>query len=581
MQTLTTDVAIIGAGPAGLMLAIELGCRGVACVLLDQNATAPTTPKANATSARTMEHYRRRGFSHTVRQAGLAADHAQDVVYLTRLNGHELARFRIPSRAQAAAQSSFGDYGDAAWPTPELPHRAQQFYIEAILREQVARYPSVTTRYGWRVEAVSQSPDLATLNATEVEGEARLQVNARYLVGCDGPRSLVRKAIGAQYEGASHEQREFFGGQMLGVQFRSRDFYHRLKHGPLKHRAWMMWLVNPVQRGILVAINGVDQFGFGVQLKPGQDAASVDVRQVVRALAGVEPGGPLPFEFDVNSQNVWTAGYTLVADSYRQNRFFIAGDAAHLFTPTGGMGYNTAVDDAVNLGWKLAAHLQGWAPDALLDSYFTERHPIAVRNTRFARAMADSAGKTPMPAELEADDAAGQAARAAVGEAFLKHGAAEFNIPGLQLGLRYQSAIVALEAGEPPLDTPNHYQPSAFAGCRAPHIAVTGAVPGASSSSSSTSGSGTAPGEALFDQFGPDFTLLVLTPGIDTRAWAAAAKQLAVPLAVLAHPNAAARALYGADLALIRPDHHVAWRGDGNANSAPTAHEVLTMATGQ
>ena len=313
------------------------------------------------------------------------------------------------------------------------------------------------------------------------------------------------------------------------------------------------------------------------------------MRQVVRALAGVEPGGPLPFEFDVNSQNVWTAGYTLVADSYRQNRFFIAGDAAHLFTPTGGMGYNTAVDDAVNLGWKLAAVLQHWAPDALLDSYFTERHPIAVRNTRFARAMADSAGKTPMPVDLEADNAAGRAARATVGEAFLKHGAAEFNIPGLQLGLRYQSAVIALEAGEPPLDTPNHYQPSAFAGCRAPHIAVTRTSPGCDISANTHANAapevrataGTAPGEALFDRFGPDFTLLVLAPGIDTRAWAAAAEQLAVPLAVLTLTDAAARTLYGADLALIRPDHHVAWRGDGNATSAATAHDVLTMATGQ
>lgn len=303
----------------------------------------------------------------------------------------------------------------------------------------------------------------------------------------------------------------------------------------------------------------------------------MDVGQVVRALAGVEPGGPLPFEFDVNSQNVWTAGYTLVADNYRQNRFFIAGDAAHLFTPTGGMGYNTAVDDAVNLGWKLAAKLQGWASDALLQSYFTERHPIAVRNTRFARAMADSAGKTPMPAELEADDAAGRAARAVVGEAFLKHGAAEFNIPGLQLGLRYQSDVIAVEAGEPPIDTPNHLQPSAFAGCRAPHIAVAGSI----SNPGSGSNSGATPGEALFDRFGPDFTLLVLVPGIDTGAWAAAAKQLAVPLAVLTHADAAARALYGADLALIRPDHHVAWRGDGRANSVSTAHDVLAMATGR
>ena len=145
---LNTEVAIVGAGPCGLMLAIELGCRGMPCVLLEASLLPPKAPKANATSARTMEHYRRRGFAHLVRAAGLAADYPQDVVYCTRLAGHELARFRMPSRAQAASRTEFGDYGVSAWPTPELPHRAQQIFIEPILRDQVARLASVDARYG-------------------------------------------------------------------------------------------------------------------------------------------------------------------------------------------------------------------------------------------------------------------------------------------------------------------------------------------------------------------------------------------------------------------------------------------------
>ncbi|WP_232230014.1 FAD-dependent monooxygenase [Polaromonas glacialis] len=559
-QTLLRQaVAIVGGGPSGLMLAIELGCRGVPCVLIEAQSEAPSVPKANATSSRTMEHYRRRGFAGRVRQVGMTKDHPQDVLYCTRLTGHEIARFRIPSRAQATERSDFGDYGEAAWPTPELPHRAQQMYIERILREEVSRYPSVVTRYGWQVMSVADTAEGTVVTACEVAGKSTLTINADYAVGCDGPRSLVREAMQVGYQGASQAQREFFGGQMMTFHFRSADLYQRLAQGPLQRPAWQSWIVNCEMRGILVTINGVDEFAIGIQLKPGQSADSINPDEVFRTLSG----GPV-FQYEMLHSGTWTAGYMLVAEAFRRGRLFIAGDAAHLFTPTGGMGYNTSVDDAVNLGWKLAAVTQGWAPDALLDSYHAERHPMAERNTRFAHRMADSIGQLVMPPELEAGTPEGEQARKTLGQTLLKHVADEFNIPGLQLGVRYASAIVAHEAGEPPLDSPNTYVASGYPGARAPHLPDQQAdMP---------------QGSSLLDLFGTGFTLLStveLAPAAQTD-WSSAAAALGVPLEKVIRTDAAVRDLYGAELVLIRPDHHIAWRGPASSGPLP----VLRLVTG-
>lgn len=545
MNTLHTDVAIIGGGPAGLMLAIELGCRGVRCVLLEEDTHSPTFPKANATSARTMEHYRRRGFSDAIRALGLPLDHRQDVVYCTRLAGTELARFMIPSRAQAGRRASFGDYGEHAWPTPELPHRAQQMLIEPILKAQAQRYASVDLRFGQRATAIHDHGDHVAVAVTPDTGEP-WRLHATYAVGCDGPRSLVRKSLGIAYSGQSKEDREFFGGQMLSIYFRSRDLYAVLD----KPEAWQYWAVNPTHRGLLVAIDGRDTFLLIVQLGAGQTPADIDPKAACLDVIGA------PHDFRLIDCMPWSAGYALVADKFSVGRMFLAGDAAHLFTPTGGMGYNTSIDDAVNLGWKLAATLQGWAGDNLLATYEAERRPIALRNTDFARRMADSIGNLPVPAHLEATGEDSRQARDALGRALAVHVAAEFNIPGLQLGVRYaDSPVVATESGPPPIDQPNHYVPSGYPGARAPHVLVDGTP--------------------LFDLLGPDYTLLAFDDG-ELDNWNAAATELAIPLRLLRLDHAEARALYGADRILIRPDHHIAWRGDAHADTAG----ILRMASG-
>ena len=544
-QDFTTDVLISGGGPSGLMLAIELGCRGIACVVLEEDLGAPTLPKANATSARTMEHYRRRGFSNRVRALGLPDGHAQDVAYFTRLVGKELARFKIPSKDKARAQESFGDYTQAAWPTPELPHRGQQMYIEPILADEAASYPSVSVRFGMRATAFTDSASGVTAQVLDVATGETVTATARYAIGCDGPRSLVRQTMGVAYSGQSGKKRDFFGGQMVSIYFSSPDLYEVIA----KPKAWQYWTMSPGHRGLMVAINGIDTFAALAQLKDGQALADLDADKILRDMVGAA------FSYEIIACTPWTAGFALVADRFQKGRLLVVGDAAHLFTPAGGMGYNTSVDDAVNLGWKLAAVLQGWAPPALLASYESERKPMAQRNTAFAHRMADSIGSIAVTPAIEDEGSEGDAARAALGTALAAHVANEFNIPGLQLGVRYYSSIVAVESKPAPPDDPNTYVPSSYPGARAPHVRI-GDV-------------------SLLDYFGRDFTLLALD-AVDTSGWEQAAVQMGFPIKVLSLDDASVRSLYDAELVLIRPDHHIAWRGSAAAN--PSA--VLRRAAG-
>ena len=545
-----TSVVIVGGGPCGLMLAIELGRRQVPTILLDDKPDTSPHPQANATQARTMEHYRRLGFAGAVRAEGLPADYPTDIAYFTRYTGHELARFALPP-ARRAKDIVRGLSG--SWSASELPHRCSQMYVERVLKGQAERLPTVTLRYGWRATGFADSGDGVEVAAETCADGKGIVLSAGFLVGCDGSRSLVRKTLGIAYEGESEVVRDFMGGPMHAVYFRAPDLYDLIA----RPRAWMYWAFNPDRRAFMAAIDGRDRFVFHTQLAPGEDGDGISERQA-KALFFAALGAECPVE--VISRSSWSAGATLVAERFRAGRVFIAGDAAHLFTPTGGLGYNTAIGDSANLGWKLAAYLGGWGGDALLDSYAAERQPAARRNTAFARRFADSIGLYRATPEIEDETAEGAEARAAAGAYLGAHARAEFDIPGITFGTRYDhSPVIAGDGSTPPLDSAHSYVPTGCPGGRAPHLWLDGE-------------------RSLYDDFGFEFTLLRLgADAAEGDPFARAAAGRGVPLTVVNVAGDEARDLYGADLVLIRPDQVVAWRGN-RATKDPA--EILDRVTG-
>jgi 2-polyprenyl-6-methoxyphenol hydroxylase-like FAD-dependent oxidoreductase len=437
-----------------------------------------------------------------------------------------------------------------SWSAAELPHRVSQMFVENVLRAEAAACPSVSIRPGWRMAAVRDTGAGVEVDAEHDGGRTTLR--AAYAMGADGGSSPTRKALGYGYVGESGVVRDFMGGRMFAIHFRSADLYRAIPHP----RAWMYWAVNRERRAFMATVNGTDQFNFHTQLKPGQSDAEITNTQ---AKAMFQEALAAPLDIEIIARSAWTAGYTLVAEKFQRGRVFLGGDAVHLFTPAGGLGYNTAVEDAVNLGWKLSAVLKGWGGPGLLDTYETERQAIARRNTGYARGFADSLGLFVPPPELEDESAAGEAARKLTGDHFNKHARYEFNIPGITFGGRYDSSpIVVPDGTSPPPDTANSYQPTGCPGGRAPHIWL-------------------GDGRSLYDTLGFEFTLLRFGPSpVDATPFQAAAQAMNMPLSVVAVAGEEARDLYGADLALIRPDQIVAWRG----NSTADAGAVLRRATG-
>jgi 2-polyprenyl-6-methoxyphenol hydroxylase-like FAD-dependent oxidoreductase len=549
METIRVDVMICGGGPCGLMLANELGRRGVSVFLADDKASTAFNPQANATQARTMEHFRRLGFSEEIRAQGLPPDFPTDIAYFTRYATHELARFRLPSAQDAKLKAK---ELKGSWSAAELPHRVSQKYVEAVLRRQAEQLPGVTVRYGHKVVDFVESDDGVETTVRDQQGAAPFAVQSRYLVGADGPRSFIRERLGFRYTGETGITRDFMGGRMFAVYLRCPDFYRRIPHAP----AWMNVTFNQDRRAFMAAVDGKGEFAFHTQLRPHEKEDAItdaDARALFTAAAGVD------LDVEVLSKGGWTAGHSLVAGHFQRGRVFLGGDAVHLFTPTGGLGYNTAVEDAVNLGWKLAAVLKGKAGASLLDTYELERRPLAVRNTGYARAFADSLGLFTPVEEIEADSAAGESARIEAGDYLGQHGRAEFNIPGVTFGGRYDgSPVIVADGSTPPPDAPNVYTPSACPGGRPPHAWLKD-------------------GSSLFDVFGFEWTLLVLGPvAADATLFTFAMNHAGADLRVVHIADAEILALYGAPLVLIRPDQIVAWRGDSGADATRIVNTVLS-----
>jgi 2-polyprenyl-6-methoxyphenol hydroxylase-like FAD-dependent oxidoreductase len=551
-----TSVLIVGGGPCGLMLANELGQRGVSAIMIDEKPGTAFNPQANATQARSMEHYRRLGFADEIRQAGLPADYPTDVAYFTRYTGYELARFQLPSSANAK-QLVKGLSG--SWSAAELPHRVSQKFVEAVLRRQAERLPGIWLHYGYRLLNYLEREDGISGEIERISDGRRIWVNADFLVGADGPRSLVRQSLGISYGGLTGTQRDFMGGRMLAVYLRSPEFYASVPHP----KAWMYNCFNRDRRAFMATVNGRDEFAFHTQLRPGEDESTITIDE---ARAAFQHACGAPIACEVLSFLTWTAGHALVADAMQRGRVFLGGDAAHLFTPTGGLGYNTAIEDAVNLGWKLASVVKGVSPVALLDSYEIERRPVALRNTDYARGFADSLGLYAAAPDIEDDTAAGKEARRVAGAYLDQHAKREFNIPGITFGGRYDgSPIIVSDGSTPPPDAANVYVPSACPGGRAPHAWLDGQL-------------WPEDGVSLYDLFGFEWTLLQFDQTApEVAPMREAARALGVDLKIVMLP-ADLRDLYEADLVLIRPDQVVAWRG--SAAQAGAFGRVLASALG-
>ncbi len=540
-ETRNIPVAIVGGGPVGLLLALFLDRYGVRSVLFNTEPEIRPHPKGSSHNSRTMEHHRRLGFSEKIRALGLPPDRPTDVGYFTRLNGIELARLRMPSEGEKRQRVASAAATDQV---PEPILRANQMYVEAFLLAEARKSPNIEVRFGWQVEKFDDDQDGVTVEALSTAGDAREIWRAQYLVGCDGGRSFVRHSLALRYHGFAKLDAPHYGGRMIATHMRAPTLYR--EHLARRH-GWQYWVVNHDVRATIISLAGDEEFLIFSKARDDSDAPPDDaaLTHMIRRAIGAD----VPMR--MLDHRPWTAGVALVAERFIAGRVILAGDAAHLFTPTGGFGMNTGMDDASNLSWKLAAVLQGWGGAALLQSYEDERRPVAERNTIAGRDLNKHLAGLPVGPDIEKESAEGDAARKIFRDYIATLGE-EFASIGVQLGARYDGSPIVVPDGTPPADDYARYTPSSVPGGRTPHVWLD---------------AGRGSGSSLFDRMGFGFTLLRLGgTAADGSGIVSAARERRIPLAMLDVPGANARDLYECNLALVRPDQYVAWRG----NAPPT-----------
>ena len=530
MTRINASVAIVGGGPVGLCLALDLAWRGVDVMVAELRAAGePPSVKCNHVASRTMETFRRLGFVDKVRAAGLPDDYPNDVVFRTRATGWELTRIPIPCRTDRYTAT---DGPDCRWPTPEPAHRINQIYLEPILFRQAAANPRIRILNRTSIDGFVQDEDGVVSQARDLQTGETFEIESRYLIGCDGGRSGVRRAIGSRLVGDEVIQR------VQSSYIRAPGLIDLIT----PPSAWMSYLYNPERAGNLVAIDGRETWLIHNYLLPHElDFEAVDRDACIRGLLGVGPD----FQFEVLTKEDWI-GRRLVADRFRDRRVFICGDAAHLWVPYAGYGMNAGIADAMNLSWLIAAHLDGWAPEGILDAHELERLPITEQVSRFAMKHAEGAirERTTLPAEVEDDTPAGAAARAEVGRAAYALNVQQFACAGLNYGYFYdRSPLIAYDGEAAPAYTMFDYTPSTAPGCRTPHLWL-------------------ADGRSLYDAMGAGYTLLRLDPSVDASPITGAAAERDLPLEVLDVVADEIPPAYRHRLVLSRPDRHVAWRGD-------------------
>ena len=531
LATIRVPVLVVGAGPVGLATALELGWRGIGTLVIDREADQAAAinvhPRASAVTPRTMEMCRRWGVSDAVRQAGFPRDYEPNVVFCTTLDGPTLFVQRFESMAARRPLEQ----------SPEGRVRCPQIWFDPILERGLAQYPSVRLMRGCQLESFVDEGQAVRAVIADLATGARHAVVCDYMVACDGPTSAVREQLGIGAAGKG--TLSYSINAVLDIP----DFFSHHDKGQAER---YLFIDGRGTWANLTVIDGRTRWRFTLTgSEEALDRASVDMPAQIRAACGQD----LPFTIVAIAP--WRRRQA-VAKRFRAGRVFLAGDAAHTIPPNLGMGMNTGVGDAFDLGWKIEAMLRGWGGPRLLDTYESERRPVAVH-------VAAESTKAYQRWMLTSDDhhlvtdpgEAGRAARARVSAmmaAALPHG---WDTLGLQLGYRYDdSPIVVPDGSAAPAanDDLQTYVQTARPGARAPHAWL-------------------ADGRSTLDLFGRGFTLLRFAVR-DAGELLQAARARRVPVEVVDIGDAAVRALYRADLVLVRPDGHVAWRGDALPDAA-------------
>jgi 2-polyprenyl-6-methoxyphenol hydroxylase-like FAD-dependent oxidoreductase len=533
-RTLDTQVIIVGAGPVGLTLAIDLGRRGVRCILLEQKEAPQFLPKMERCNARTMEIYRRLGIAERIRDAGFPRDAPMDVFIITSLIEPPLLHLPYPSVTQAQAQIAACHDGTL----PLEPYQLiSQYTLEPLLKSVAEGIPTVDVRYG--CEFVSFEQDAGSVGARVKTGDSRTsELSAHYLAGCDGGSSAVRRQLGIKLQGEANLL------QLRQALYRCDDLFARIPIGKGRH-----YHVADAHNSFLIVQDSTKHFTLHSVVESDADMATMFERTVA-----------MPVHYEMLSVGQWRQNL-LLADSYGQGRVFLAGDAVHLVIPTGGLGMNSGVGDAVDLSWKLAATLQGWGGPGLLASYEIERRQIGARNVEASRRASRGrrAWRAMYRPNIRDHTPEGAETRANLTRVADVEQRKSNEMIGAELGYSYAgSPIIWAEPGEGPADNLMKYVPTTWPGARLPHIWL---------------GDGT----ALHDRIGDGYTLLRLAGAqADPAALSQGFAYYAAPFTVLDISEAHPRDIYGYDLLLLRPDLHVAWRG----NRIDEPAKLAAIATG-
>ena len=531
---MNTQVVIVGAGPVGLTLAIDLGRRGVRCILLEQKAAPQFLPKMERCNARTMEIYRRLGIAQKIRDAGFPRDVPMDVFIVTSLVEPPLLHLPYPSVAQA--QAEIAACADGSMPL-EPYQLISQYTLEPLLKSIAETLPTIDVRYGHEFISFEQNDE--GVRARVKHRDSTIELSAEYLVGCDGGSSNVRRQLGIKLQGEANLL------QLRQALYRCDDLFERIPVGKGRH-----YHVADAHSTFLIVQDSTRHFTLHSVVDSDDDMKTMFEQTVA-----------MPVNYEMLSCAPWRQNL-LLADRYGLGRVFLAGDAVHLVIPTGGLGMNSGVGDAIDLSWKLAATLKGWGGPALLASYEIERRQIGARNVEASQhaSRGRRAWRSAYKPNIRDKTPEGAATRANLSRIADVEQRKSNEMIGAELGYRYaDSPIIFPEVGDAPETDFMKYVPTSWPGARLPHVWL-------------------ADGTALHDHIGDGYTLLCLGGArANTGGFAEAFASFGAPFSLVEIDEERPRDIFGRDFLLLRPDLHVVWRG--NRLSADPA-KLAALATG-